>query len=483
MLHDDEGNEQLIDFDAPLRTRRKIIASFFSDNMAELSEEEIKLRSEIKDAIHFANYTLAQVKQRNKPVPRDHGPNLSVLIETAKYPDHHKILSSQAFLEEVERVYLIKRSDKLLLDLNITVYEVAFSDGSIIAEGKGFCDSSAKTSALGEAVERLTLDRPQLENLIYKEQAAIESEGINCPQVISGCYDLFHEDIPIYWAMGFDSNGNVSALPAELLYTNNQPLGPIKTFAIQHTSGSACGPNLEYAVYRSLLELIETDAYALHIRLGICDSIIPIQELCEEQDIKRIVDTLAQNNISVHAYHIQFDHIFPIVHSVLSNSGTKLPSLSHGLGTGKTVRSAFRKSLLEAIQVYSDLSKLANANLEKSLLPSTTVKEPEFYWIDPANKETILTGLSEYNFKHKDKKNINDSDGMLLKDLIALEEKNIGPISFYEITSVIPGQHVVRAYAELTASVHDLTKRPQMRIDNLKERTSILRETNLPILT
>ena len=483
MVHGGTELEKLIDFSADLDSRRSILSAIVRNSCLGLSASELKTWQE----------AVSQLGEAELSALRQQAPHASVkstvpefdfsrLIDQIRQHGNDEIVRQRADVIALLGLELRERQDPLLSTAGIMVHEVCRSDGAVIAEGKATSIEGSISSALGEALERAALEAPDMSDSLFCSPRQLEAAGIKVPSIDLGYYDCFHHDLPMAWIPGRDSRNTLTAVPADLVSISIEPFGPAKVFAFQSTAGAAAGPTLEFAAYRALVELIETDAYALHVRLGIYDEVIDLSTFALNDNLAHLIEAARQNGLIIKAFLIQFDHLFPIVHCVLSNASGCIPSLSHGLGSGDRVETALRTALIEAVQVFSDMTKIAQSSMEESLFPSQTVKIPEFFWIDPANKEEILTSLT---FKQTlfVQSNESDSGGLSLQALIDFEEQHMGRISFFPMGSPHPGQHVVRAHAEHQVVLHDLSKRPQRRIARFMEQFGITRESKIPILT
>ena len=107
-------------------------------------------------------------------------------------------------------------------------------------------------------------------------------------------------------------------------------------------------------------------------------------------EIRRLVRSLAEIGIQVHAGLISHDWPVPIVHVVLETATESLPALSHGLALGTDPFVALQRALLEAIQVYTGLEKVSRHYWPEISVNLSRVADPPLFWSDPSYARRIV---------------------------------------------------------------------------------------------
>nr|WP_321440577.1 YcaO-like family protein [uncultured Hyphomonas sp.] len=483
IFHEGAEAEKLIEFHADTHSRRRVLSAVLNDTFSDLTPEELALRDAVVSQLGQSIISELRKSPSTLTLPSallkfDFDIPLDVILQQAD----DRLLRDSAEICQALEIRFEQREDRCLSDAGVTVLEVLRDDDAVVAEGKGMGREASTLSALGEAIERFCLEMPDLADSFFGSQTQLETQDVLVPSMDLGTYDCFHRELPLRWLPGRTSRNEVVAIPADLVSTSIEPFGPAKVFAFQSTAGVACGPTPEFAAYRALAEVIETDAYALHVRLGVYDEQLEIDALGFDSSLGDLVECVQRQGIEIKAYLIQFDHLFPVVHCVLVNRNGRLPALAHGLGSGFSINAAMKTSLVEALQVFSDLTKISSLCLEESIFPAQTQKHPELYWIDPANQEEILSVL-QFKKSVGIKRKTSPVTDVSLASMIDFEENALGQISFYPVGYPRFGQHVVKAYAERQVLLHDLTKSPQSRLRLFMKRNGIDRESKIPILT
>lgn len=270
------------------------------------------------------------------------------------------------------------------------VVEIRDSAGKVLSEGKGVAYDTAMQGALGEGVERLAAQLPDEERLFISTARELAASGVAIPALAAEARDLFSPDLPLEWVSAQTFSGRSGALPAELVYYPFQPGSAVKAFSAQHTAGLAVGASLASATAAALREAVETDAYWLSMRCMRIDSRFDALADSPVPEIRRIVRSLAEIGIRTHAGIISFDWPVPIVHVVLENASEGLPALSHGLALGVNPFNALQRALLESVQVYTGMEKVARLYWPEISVSLSRTADPSLVWSDPAYARRIV---------------------------------------------------------------------------------------------
>jgi ribosomal protein S12 methylthiotransferase accessory factor YcaO len=169
----------------------------------------------------------------------------------------------------ITRISDITYLDKLFVP-NYSVTLPGTADSIWVYSGKGVTKSSAKASAIMEAVERITsLSRHSHLSFIrgtYSDLAKSYEKVLHPNEVVEPTAPIFDESTTLQdYLPGFDLLTKETVLvPAELALYRFSPRPPASSvFQSFHTNGLASGNVLEEAVFHSLCEVIERDAISI----------------------------------------------------------------------------------------------------------------------------------------------------------------------------------------------------------------------------
>lgn len=330
--------------------------------------------------------TISEIGDINIGEPHSHN--------TANPIDWNRI---QASLVELGLIVESRHHQSALLSQGslCSVFEIRDQLGKVLSEGKGVCESDAIKGALGEAVERLAAQLPRPDRLFVATARELTEAGFALPKFSPGHRDLYSEDLSLEWVIADTFSETVGALPAELVYYPFQPSSGIKAFSVQSTVGLAAGASVASASVAGLREAIETDAYWLSMRTRrVCATFRDLFD-CSAPRVRQLVRALDGLGVATHAGLISFDWPVPIVHVVLETKSESLPALSHGLAMGVDPLMALERALLEAIQVYSGLEKVALEYWPEISVGLARSADPPIIWSDPSYAQRVVGMFDE----------------------------------------------------------------------------------------
>lgn len=264
------------------------------------------------------------------------------------------------------------------------------ADAFQIASGKGMDAARARTSALGEAVERYCGAIWPDSELPRSKRAALDMDSIDPRELIlypdaayaALPYASYDDGTVLGWITGRDAaSGGVVALPAQPVLMA-YGLQPEEAQLCQVTSnGLAAGPTLVDAALRATLEVIERDAFCSAWLLGCGGTRIdPVSLGLAEMDA--LVAAHARRGVAVELYRL--NATLP-VHCMLAlgvaQDEVALPAIVTGLGADHDPVSAARSALLEVAQVRPGLRyRMAD--------PAVIAHRAEL-WADPSRVATL----------------------------------------------------------------------------------------------
>ncbi len=156
----------------------------------------------------------------------------------------------------------------------------------------------------------------------------------------------------INWLMGHNLISHEKKLiPASLAYANyshKQHNEPVIRMPI--STGAACGPNIDFAVYRGLCEIIERDGYVISFLPEIPKRLISLDK--SNKELKELVEKFARYNFEIYFFDTTLDTgIFSVVCLLVDRTGVG-PAVCCGLGAGLDTANVLKISAIEALRRY-----------------------------------------------------------------------------------------------------------------------------------
>jgi ribosomal protein S12 methylthiotransferase accessory factor len=275
-------------------------------------------------------------------------------------------------------------------------------------------EEKAKIKALGEAIERYSLEVYKSSKLIIKSANKLPFNFIRPSKFIAFSEtQLQQKEFKICkientstfrWTDALDVfSGKTVYLPAQVIYVpyyflKNEPLlrFPIST-------GAAAGTSMGGAIYRGVCEVVERDAFMIYW----LNKIPPIQldlETIKCEPIKEIFETFLNYYLEWYAFYLKTDIPVPVILSLLIDKSKEGPAVSIGLKAGFSVCEAIIDSALEAeagrIFVRSILYSSKKIKI-KNYKNITSFEERGMWW---ARKDRIK--LLRFLFEGKKVRNV-----------------------------------------------------------------------------
>ena len=329
--------------------------------------------------------------------PRDERPDVKAIRQgDARLCDKRTVVA----WEEVERA-LAQRGYTLALRepspdtalpfvLNadvLPIYEVRSSTGDVVAEGKGLDREQARRSALGEAVERVVAGSEEFSRSRVGALATpreLLRSRFSLPEIACGPRDLYSPDLYVDWIASHTFDGHCSWAPAEAVFPRHPPAAGVSALNQCHTTGLAAGATVGEAFSNALLEVLERDAYWITMRCRrSCPEVAPSEFRRLDTRLRQALDRLRDLGVSVHARWISLDWPIPIAITVLADERNRMPAFSKGTGAALTPTAALTRSLIEALQMHSDLGNIASDDWEKIIQIEGVMDHPPWAWCDP----------------------------------------------------------------------------------------------------
>lgn len=233
------------------------------------------------------------------------------------------------------------------------------TNNTVLFTGSGFslCDSSAKWSAVGEAVERSSASITHNKNIIKSSYNNLKENAIDLFKITrldknqyenQDFYRDVNNDIILYWIKGIDLCTNETIfLPIDLVYLFIPPYRPIREIL---STGLACGQSIEKATLSAFLECVERDAFTLFWLMGLVKSKI-IFDKDIDPEISNLLQTGIDSNLSLEVYDITQDINVPTILTIVKQNNRNGFYVS--CASDLNYQIAVKKSLSEALGGYS----------------------------------------------------------------------------------------------------------------------------------
>ncbi|WP_405678093.1 TOMM precursor leader peptide-binding protein [Streptomyces sp. NBC_00868] len=237
-----------------------------------------------------------------------------------------------------------------------------------LSGGKGLSEEEARTSALGEAVERYSATRQGDEPVVrgsyralgpaalhpnavqlYADRQFADRERINARgDRLQYVPPRFDEDRPTDWTPVWSLTEGVQRLvPTALLYFSEEP-SPDGLFA--DSNGNAAGSSPEDALVQGFLELVERDAVALWWYNRTRRPAVDLDAFAEPY-IGRLRDGYLSVGREVWALDLTSDFGIPVVAALSRRTDKPAEDIVFGFGAHFDPRLALRRALTEMGQL------------------------------------------------------------------------------------------------------------------------------------
>lgn len=232
-----------------------------------------------------------------------------------------------------------------------------------IRKGLGFgCsekESDAFTAAVAEAIEHYCIlyERDDLftydsySNLKHIAIDPFRFETFSKNQLENKNYDKFRftDKTQFNWVEGYSLTKKEKVLvPASLVYANyNHKKRKEPTIQLKNSTGAACGPSTEFAIYRGICEIIERDAYMISFINNLPKKLI---NLNSDYPLSRFKRHIERYDLEVHVLGTQLD--FPITTTtclIFDKTGSG-PAVCTGLGGSLDPERAIKTAVFESVR-------------------------------------------------------------------------------------------------------------------------------------
>lgn len=246
----------------------------------------------------------------------------------------------------------------------------------VAASGKGYSADAAKSSCIGEAIERFSCGQPYNADFLVARADSLDLDFLH-PSTILGFSETqylertsdfdgpqgrrfigfnwvpppFEESEPVGWVYGIEVfSKRKTLLPAALTYFNYTCDKNPNELQYGHADSNGCAAGLTYgeALLHALLELIERDACALWWYNMIQRAEFDLHN-CGDPDILGVLAKASAQGRQVHVLDISTDLGIPVCAAISADGNGR--RINIGLGASVTTLGAIRRALAEMVQV------------------------------------------------------------------------------------------------------------------------------------
>ncbi len=232
--------------------------------------------------------------------------------------------------------------------------------------GKGVTEDDAMLGALGEAVERYCASHPSMKGTRRAVRSNLTGETISpLDFVLYSETQYARNDFPyrpwqvqdeLLWTQMIELGSDTPVwVPATFVYLNSPSDQPQDFLFPTNSNGFAAGPDLNWAIRRGALELLERDAFIVTWL-----NRLPVPEIdftAVGGIIGEIRSTYERWGSAVRAFLLATDMpVFAVMALVVDHSG-KGPAAMIGLGCESNCEQALQKALFEVCQLHELLRR------------------------------------------------------------------------------------------------------------------------------
>lgn len=341
-------------------------------------------------------------------------------------------------------------------------FKSKWNDNHNIASGFSFNKELALIKVLGEALERYSLD-------VYKSHIAIVGtiSQINKlgryldPQNVSPFskkqlkqkkYGKFiiKKNSRFAWSTGTLLNNNEEILiPSQLISFNHTLIKGEPEILPINSTGTAFGLNFDDALYRSICEIIERDAFMISYLNKLPSPKIDLLSL-KDNKINKILKILERYKLDLFVLDLTTDIGVPVFGSLVIDRTGYGPAVSVGLKAGWETRNciigAIEESLMSRNWIRDNSSKI-NYELER-IKEIETVEQRAFSWFSTQTIQKLDFWLKnkkviKVNIKETENNKLDKTLKLLMQNNISIIYKDIAPkvikkAGFFVIRCLIP---------------------------------------------
>lgn len=276
------------------------------------------------------------------------------------------ILENPKIIEQIYRVPLYNDDPKTYQ--YICILRDRFKSKDSVAGGTSFDKKRALLKVIGETIERYTLsinDHAKLRN--KKTYNALLKSGrkvINPQKFISFSDEQLKRfrfpnkeslgNIPFRWteAKSLTSNHKKCLIPAQLVFAPYLHEKSEWLLRLPSSNGTAAGQSVEDALYRSICEVVERDAFMIHYLNKLKSPKFDLNSI-KDIHIREIINQLRRYNLNLCLLDLTTDIMISVVGAIIIDKSGKGPAICLGLKAGLDLRENIVGAIEEALMVRS----------------------------------------------------------------------------------------------------------------------------------
>jgi len=232
-----------------------------------------------------------------------------------------------------------------------------------IKKGLGFgCsekEPEAFTAAVAEAIEHYCILYERDDLFIYDSYKNLKYSAVDplCfvtfskEQLENKNYEQFRftDKTPFHWLEGYSLTKKRKVLvPASLVYANyNYKKNKEPIIQLKNSTGAACGPSREFAIYRGICEIVERDAYMISFINNLPKKNI---NLDSNSNLSRFKRRIERYDLEVHVLDTQLDFPMTTTTCLIFDKTGSGPAVCTGLGGSLDSKRAIRTAVFEAVR-------------------------------------------------------------------------------------------------------------------------------------
>lgn len=232
-----------------------------------------------------------------------------------------------------------------------------------VRKGLGFgCsekEPEAFTAAVAEAIEHYCILDERDDIFTYDSYNNLRHVSIDPyrfvtfskEQLKSESYHKFRftDKTPLNWLEGYSLTKKEKILvPVSVVYANyNYRERKEPTIQLKNSTGAACGPSLEFALYRGICEIVERDAYMISFINNLPKKNINLDSDSHLAKFKRRIE---RYDLEVHVLNTQLDFSMTTTTCLIFDKTGSGPAVCTGLGGSLDPRRAIQTAVLESVR-------------------------------------------------------------------------------------------------------------------------------------
>ncbi|MGH9318714.1 MAG: YcaO-like family protein [Vicinamibacteria bacterium] len=240
-----------------------------------------------------------------------------------------------------------------------------------VVVGRGWNEDDATIGCLAEGCERYSIFYQGAEPVVRASYQEIAGEAVHPRELLhfserqyatrdaDGSVEEttvpipFDDFVPVDWVKARSLTGKSRLVPAAYSYLRHfQPSHP---FCFADSNGCAAGADLDSAMERGLLELIEREAAAVWWYNRLPARGLPF-EAFDDEFLRHAVEPFSRNGLRVWLLQLSSDWRVPVVAAV-SCAGDE-SSIAYAFAAGRTIDAAARSAITELVQTILSYGRL-----------------------------------------------------------------------------------------------------------------------------